>query len=99
MKTLSEMIAVMQGAKEGKVIETRKLDSILPWSHFLNPLWNWQDYDYRVKPVEPVEPRKCWVLNIAGISYAYQMKPADIWGSPPVEFIELTPEIRKKLRL
>jgi hypothetical protein len=61
MKTLDEMIAVMQAAKEGKQIQSRpyKCSCCKPpkectWRDDNNPAWNWRIHDYRVKP----EPRR-----------------------------------------
>jgi hypothetical protein len=53
-KTLDEMIAVMQAAKEGKEIESRALHGqYIVWDACLKPVWDWKCFEYRVKPVEP----------------------------------------------
>lgn len=48
MKTIDEMLEVMQAFKDGKEIECK---SILQneWLPAVGPLWNWCDCDYRVK--------------------------------------------------
>lgn len=65
MKTICEMIDVMQAAANGKPIEARRAE--LPggssvWIQVANPSWNWKLYDYRVKPADPphdeLEPRR-----------------------------------------
>lgn len=51
MKTIQEMIAVMQAYEDGKEIELRRLaDS--KYYDCKNPSWNWDNYDYRVKVVK-----------------------------------------------
>ena len=84
MKTLDEMISIMQAAKEGKEIQWRFVirtedgwDACTPTTR----MWDWFGCDYRVKPVEP--RRVLWSKT-----------PEDF-----AEFIELTPEIRKALNL
>ena len=65
MKSLQEMIAVMQAASEGKKIESRirlnQHGEYSPWRFDSNERWNWHDSDYRVAP----EPRKRWVRECA----------------------------------
>jgi len=56
MKTLEEKIAVMQAAKDGKTIEYKPNNSTL-WYELANQKWNWEQYDYRVKPVLKLVPR------------------------------------------
>lgn len=54
MKTIQEMIAVMQAFAEGKDIQLRHLN----YSEYYDctkPGWNWDSYDYRVKE-EPKQP-------------------------------------------
>lgn len=53
MAKLDEMIAVMQAAANGKVIETSYKDAG-NWTQVNNPFWNWTDFDYRVKRVARV---------------------------------------------
>jgi len=50
--TIQEMIAVMQAAVEGKVIETAKSSEGV-WRVNPAPMWDWSNYDYRVKPSPP----------------------------------------------
>lgn len=48
--TTSEMAAVMMAYEHGKKIEFKgKMESELQWRS-CEPLWNWIDCDYRVKP-------------------------------------------------
>lgn len=53
MKTLAEMIAVMQAAEQGKAIESAYLASP-DWKIATDPCWNWAAYNYRVA----LEPKR-----------------------------------------
>lgn len=53
---LKDMIAVMQAAEKGALIEVRGL-SCGTWSIMkIAPVWNWHEYDYRIRP----EKVKLW---------------------------------------
>lgn len=51
MKSIDEMCAVMQAYKEGKTIEFKDNRTVEnEWKICVNPTWNWNYFDYRVKP-------------------------------------------------
>lgn len=50
MKTIDEMVAVMQAYKDGKEIESRPHIPCSEWHHAGKPGWDWSCIDYRVKP-------------------------------------------------
>jgi hypothetical protein len=54
--TIDEMIAVLNGAKEGKVIQSRAWTS-KTWKDCGSHFFNFQELAYRVKPV----PRRWWI--------------------------------------
>jgi len=55
--TTKEMIEVMQAYADGKGIERRcKHDLSEKWEDAKDPGWNWNLFDYRIKP-EKAEPR------------------------------------------
>lgn len=55
MKTVSEMIKVMQAFERGEQIEMKFLDEDdCCFIEVKNPLWNWYQCDYRVKPTKYV---------------------------------------------
>jgi len=87
MKSIDEMIAVMQSARDGKLIESahseEECGNLKYWVDDPSPTWSWANRDYRVKVVNP---RKVTVV------YGPD-------GSIESEFIELTPEIRAKIGL
>lgn len=107
---LGYMIAVMQAAKEGKKIESKRnllTDPSSKWSDCDNPWWDWVHNDYRVKD-EPAGPIRLIGLKDKAhpILSAWTDKHAagvntcvDLYNCEAVEFIELTPEVREKLGL
>jgi hypothetical protein len=50
MMTDGEIIIVVQGKKDGKEVQCRKIDVIGPWKDNPNPLWTFSAFDYRIKP-------------------------------------------------
>lgn len=48
MKTIQEMINVMQAYDRGEQIEFKECDG--KWHDTPTPIWNWSQTDYRVKP-------------------------------------------------
>ena len=59
--TIDEMIEVLTAAKEGKAIESRTViddDESDTWHLNIEPKWNFQVTEYRVKP----EPRRFWII-------------------------------------
>lgn len=65
--TINDQIAVLQASKDGKMIQSRAVNSTLYYSdgtEEIGPAWcdrsgdfNFVSYDYRVKP----EPREFWI--------------------------------------
>ena len=51
--TIDEMIAVLQGAKDGKMIQC---NAGFGWEDTRCPGWNFDTVNYRIKP----EPREVW---------------------------------------
>ena len=100
---LNRKLAVMEAYREGRPIQYRNDmpgTNIIPWQDcsYPSPVWNWNEFDYRVKPVEP---QIIWVQTINGKLYANcgSIKSPIMSGVPVIEFIELTPEVRAKLGL
>lgn len=50
MKTVSEMIEVMQAFKEGEQIQVKTTNKKCDWEDVKEPYWQWNFCDYRVKP-------------------------------------------------
>lgn len=50
MKTTKEMIEVMQAFERGEQIEVKDLNGTYGWVNTKDPLWDWSEFDYRVKP-------------------------------------------------
>jgi hypothetical protein len=55
--SIDEMIAALQAAKAGKVIQFRIAGSTDEWGEVDDPSWNFDECDYRAKP----EPREWWL--------------------------------------
>ena len=55
MKTVHEMIQIMQAYEEGAQIQIKPIDTT-EWADTSNPWWNWSDFDYRVKPKKSYVP-------------------------------------------
>lgn len=58
MKTIKEMIAVMQAYADGKTIECYGYSYLNNWTEVENPKWDWWNYDYRVKQEPKYRPYK-----------------------------------------
>lgn len=57
MKTTAEMIAVMQAYADGKKIEFLGREwEVNVWEECTSPLWDWTNFDYRIKPEQEYRP-------------------------------------------
>jgi hypothetical protein len=53
-KIVKEQIEVMRHYANGGEIECKvRMDASVSWEKVTPPLWNWCDFDYRIKPKEP----------------------------------------------
>ena len=87
--TTKEMIEVMQAYEKGEEIEMRLADCEDDrWAPTASPLWNWDNFEYRIKLKEPKFKDGDEVVRkgFAGCS-----RPADIWhvGSIAMEGMNL----------
>ena len=49
--TLREKIEVMQAFERGEYVEVRTDKTVAgQWSVTIDPLWNWKEFEYRIKP-------------------------------------------------
>lgn len=99
---IDRQIEVMKASKEaGAVVECRERNYAKGrWAETPKPAWDWNHYDYRIRPASPAPPRRVfcvWDHN----GDPEQFQDFDISDLPPGftqrEFIELTPEVRAKL--
>jgi len=75
--TTKEMIEVMQAYDRGEEIEFRLADCEDDrWAPTASPLWNWDNFEYRVKLEEPKFKDGDEVVRK---SFAGYSRPADIW--------------------
>lgn len=110
---LNRKIAVMEAYRDGREIQHKYIGQSVPavdtWADstppHAAPQWLWTMYDYRVKPIEPQKlvglryqgetVHSAWCdLHRAGVEFNGMLE-----GCEKVEFIEVTPEIRKVLNL
>ncbi|WP_299085973.1 hypothetical protein [uncultured Campylobacter sp.] len=55
--TTKEMIEVMQAYEKGEEIERRSANCEEEWTFVNLPLWNWDKFEYRIKPKEKRGPK------------------------------------------
>lgn len=78
----ANMMRLMQGFMEGKIVQSRLKDAGTTWATDRNPTWDFLNKDYRFKPSEP----RIYFLRISNrTGRAYSTKPTDPKG---VRFIE-----------
>ena len=56
MKTTKEMIEVMKGYEDGKIVQYKTHDLDGSWLSLPHPSWDWAKYDYRIKPEKKTRP-------------------------------------------
>lgn len=87
-QTLEYMIDVMTRAKAGERVQFKKIGKE-EWFDINNPVWAWNEYDYRIKPREP---RVIWVPEYDNgelgdsLRVLKQFIPDDL---RPIKFIEV----------
>lgn len=64
MKTIEEMIKVMEHFKNGGEIEFSSDNN--NWHNLEEPQWNWSDYDYRIKEQKKTVTIEKWLLERDG---------------------------------
>lgn len=84
MKTIDEMIEVMQAFSEGKKIEMGD-GSVDHWIPVEHPMWNWGSMDYRISSKQSTKPYINWehvsdeynwlARDLNGNAYLYSTKP------------------------
>lgn len=67
MKGIEDLIKVMEAYNRGEQIESRRRFPFNgEWNINDTPLWNWIDYEYRVKPKERLVPLETEPLDLFG---------------------------------
>ena len=76
---LKEMIKVMQHYENGGDVELRKkYDNITDWEE-CNPLWNWREFDYRIKKQKvTIETWLCQDVG-SGEYFIYESSKIDLY--------------------
>ena len=79
-----EAIRVMQGFVDGKEVQYlgKKWDSKesfkQDWCFTLSPLWNWEHYDYRIKPTPKLRP---WTADEVPLGAWIRLKNTNVTRS------------------
>ena len=100
--TLAGRIAVEQSCADGRVIQ-RRTRTISAWSDLREDRerrFNWEDYDYRIKPAEPL---RCWVAIVGNYIQGFTTKSEECSRtyfacSEVRQVIEITPEVEAALK-
>ena len=83
MKTIEEMIEVMQHYTNGGDIEIFSNDN---WVDAINPGWNWNHCDYRIKEQKKTVIIEKWLCKDGDTSY-YIVETSDISGYEKVKLL------------
>lgn len=105
-----EIVTVVEAKREGRQIERRYiLNAVLgDWIESDRPLWNFVDWEYRIKPIKPIIlSLEDWSCGVGGDKYwVNENKIRSIHRKggtsdnnlhTSTEFIELTDEVKRKL--
>lgn len=81
MKTIDEMIEVMQAYRDGKPVERTPL-GVAAWSAPVEPMWDWMHFDYRIAVTKPsidwshVAPKYRWMaVTHRGVGTLFTHEP------------------------
>ena len=88
---LSEMIKVMQHYEDGGDIEVYKNDR---WTIGVNPIWDWDTFDYRIKEQKQKVTIEKWILYDKYADVYFECRTSNI-----DKMLQDTPRITKKVKL
>ena len=83
MKTIQEQIQVMQHYANGGGVEIFSNDN---WVDAINPGWNWNHCDYRIKEQKKTVIIEKWLCKDGDTSY-YIVETSDISGYEKVKLL------------
>lgn len=96
-KTIDEKLAVMRAWLEGEKIESCSHFGDGEWYDNTHPWWDWDKFDYRVKPSEPIDDYINWdhvsdefkfmARDESGFVFLYREEPyvaKAFWTGPQV---------------
>lgn len=83
--TLREKIEVMEAFERGEYVEVRTDKTVAgQWGVTIDPLWDWNNNDYRIKPKKQVVVIEKWLLKMQGTEqYAIEegsKEEMNTWG-------------------
>lgn len=85
MKTIEEMIQVMEYFKNGGEVEFSQDNN--NWHNLKEPQWNWSDYDYRIKEQKKTVTIEKWLCKSGDDSY-YIVETSHIDGYEKVKLLD-----------
>ena len=84
-KTIKEMIEVMEWFEGGGEVEYKEKE-YGDWDSVKNPIWDWDDFEYRVKEIKQKITIEKWLLedtsiNTKGIKVVIETSDINSWLS------------------
>ena len=80
-KTTKEMIEVMEWFDNGGEVEyIVKDDEYTSWSNCVNPIWDWFEFEYRIKKSKVMIEK--WLVEENGIKFVVETSDIDSWLKP-----------------
>lgn len=80
-KTLKEMIKVMEWFEGGGTVECVEKGNN-NWEIVTKPLWNWDDFKYRITHPKPKVTIEKWLVEENGIKFVVESSDIDSWLKP-----------------
>ena len=76
---LKEMIKVMQHYENGGEVEYIVKEDVYPsWIKCVNPLWDWFEYDYRIKEQKQKVTIEKWLIKDVDSGEHFIMESSDV---------------------
>lgn len=91
MKSTKEMIEVMLAFADGAPIEYSNNRTNSSWMACLHPIWDWNNFDYRVAPEKAVDG-VVYVVTVSGGGFNKTLCYKDV-PSPEVAFGDNVPAV------
>ena len=77
-KTINEMIEVMEHYKNGGEVECVEKGNN-NWEILDAPVWNWDDFDYRIVPSKQKVTIEKWLIEENDIKFVVETSDIDPW--------------------
>ena len=77
-ETLKEMIEVMEWFDNGGEVEYVERDYD-DWEIVITPIWNWNNFDYRIKELKQKVTIEKWLIEANDIKFVVETSDIDSW--------------------